>query len=105
MSAVIDIQGAHLAIVRRILREFAPPGAAVWVFGSRVKGRARAASDLDLAIDAGRALMLSETAVLAEAFDEAPLPYRVDVVDLHSVSAEFKVIVERDMVPLTEVVS
>ncbi len=105
MSAVIDIEAGHLAIVQRILREFGPPGAVVWVFGSRVKGRARAASDLDLAIDAGRALSLSETGALAEAFDEAPLPYRVDVVDLHSISAEFRAIVERDMLPLTEVVS
>ncbi len=98
----LDITPPHLAIVRQILMAFAPKDATVWAFGSRARGNARATSDLDLAIDAGRPLTLSETAALSAAFEEAPLPYRVDLVDLQSISAEFKAIIERDKTPLAE---
>ncbi len=92
----MDIQPQHLALVQEVLRRLAPAGAKVWVFGSRARGSARPASDLDLAIDAGRELTLRETSALAEAFDEAPLPYRVDVVDFHSITPAFKVLIEND---------
>jgi amidophosphoribosyltransferase len=95
----IDITPAHLVIVQNVLRALAPAGTHVWVFGSRARGEARPASDLDLAIDAGRALEISENSALAEAFDEATLPYRVDLVDLHTVSDMFKAIIERDRLP------
>jgi len=96
---VIDITQDQLALVQQILRE-SIPAAKVWVFGSRAKGTTRRGSDLDLAVDNGAPLPISITARLDEAFDEAPLPYRVDVVDIHSVSAAFRAIVERDRVPL-----
>jgi len=100
MISVPDITQEHLAIVVHVLREHAPAMAKVWVFGSRARGDARATSDLDLAIDASRALSLSESAGLAEAFDEAPLPYSVDIVDLQAVSAEFVSLIKRDRRPL-----
>jgi len=96
---VIDITQDQLALVQQILRE-SIPAAKVWVFGSRAKGMTRRGSDLDLAVDNGGPLPISITARLDEAFDEAPLPYRVDVVDIHSVSPAFRAIVERDRVPL-----
>jgi predicted nucleotidyltransferase len=96
---MIDVTQEQLALVQKILHE-SVPGAKVWVFGSRAKGTTRRGSDLDLAVDNGAPLPTSITARLDEAFDEAPLPYRVDVVDMQSVSAAFKVIVERDRVPL-----
>ena len=100
MTRALDIAPQHLAIVTLVLRELAPANAKIWVFGSRARGEAKRASDLDLAIDAGRKLTLHETAALAEALDEAPLPYSVDVVDLHSVSEAFAAIIEKDKVPL-----
>jgi predicted nucleotidyltransferase len=96
---VIDITPQELTLVQDILRAQIPT-AQVWVFGSRAKGTTRRGSDLDLAIDAKRKLTASETSVLAEAFDEAPLPYRVDLVDTHGISATFKAIIERDRVGL-----
>jgi len=103
-SETIGITQGQLALIQMILRHCIPD-AKIWVFGSRAKGAARRGSDLDLAIDNGAPLPMSITGHLAEAFDEAPLPYRVDVVDLHSISAEFKMIVARDMVPLAGVES
>jgi hypothetical protein len=86
----------HQRIVLAILDAHLPAGAAVWVFGSRVNGRARRYSDLDLAIDAGRRLTVDETAILREAFDECDLPYRVDIIDWQAVTPEFRSLIATD---------
>jgi predicted nucleotidyltransferase len=67
-----------------------PRGSMVWVFGSRATGRARPLSDLDLAIDAGRHLTLDERAILAEAFSDSDLSYKVDIVDWHDIDGRFR---------------
>ena len=60
------------------------------MFGSRATGGAQRYSDLDLAIDAGRRLTLDELAILGEAFGDSDLPFKVDVVDWHSISEAFR---------------
>lgn len=102
MSAppALDVADAHLAIVAAILRAHPPAGARVWVFGSRARGRAKPFSDLDLAIDAGRALRLDELAALGEAFSESDLPWKVDVVDWRTADPGFRARVEAGRVPL-----
>ena len=89
----VNIQPKHLALVRAILRQHLPQGAKVWAFGSRARGDNREASDLDLAVDLGRALTLSELAALSAAFEESALPYKVDLVDMRQISAAFREIV------------
>jgi predicted nucleotidyltransferase len=101
-SAGVDlaISSKHLALVQGILTRLLPEGAKAYVFGSRVFGTTKRASDLDLAIDAGRPMTAMETVALADAFDESDLPYRVDMVDMQTVSASFKAIIDRDKVSL-----
>jgi predicted nucleotidyltransferase len=96
----VNIRPADLIIVQDILRTFVPAGSRVWVFGSRIKGTTKQSSDLDLAIDAARPLSRQESATMPDAFEESDLPYKVDLVDLQSVSEPFKAIIERDKVPL-----
>ncbi len=93
---------AWLRLVEDILRRHAPRPCRVWAFGSRVKGKARRFSDLDLAFDAGRPLTFADTAPLEEAFDESDLPWRVDLVDLVTCSETFRREVERHAVPVFE---
>ncbi len=88
-----------LAIVRAILAAL-PQGAKAWVFGSRPRGEARRASDLDLAIDAGRPLKRAESVELASALEESDLPYRVDVADMHALGAAFRQRVEGERIAL-----
>lgn len=74
------------------------PGRPVWAFGSRATGvRLKRFSDLDLAVGGGR-LSLSEAAILDEALDESRLPFKVDIVDLATVSPEFRARIEPEMV-------
>jgi predicted nucleotidyltransferase len=98
----IDVAPEHRRLVSAILRAHLPAEARAWVFGSRVSGRARRYSDLDLAIDAGRPLSLDELARLAEAFRESDLPYRVDVVDWRGLDDRFRRIVEAERATLPE---
>ena len=99
-TSAIDIRSFDLETVGAILAAGLPNDAKVWVFGSRVTGRARRGSDLDLAVDAGRRLTSAEAAFLDDAFDESDLPWTVDVVDLHAVGETFRTLVERERVPL-----
>jgi predicted nucleotidyltransferase len=77
MSAVA-LRPQDLAALRGTFRRF-PAVREVRVFGSRATGRARRASDLDLAISAPAATP-AEWAGLCEALDNAPLIYELDLV-------------------------
>jgi predicted nucleotidyltransferase len=96
----IDIRPQDLAIVQRIVQNTLPQGVHIWVFGSRAQGTAKKASDLDLAVDAGRPLMPSEVTALADAFEESDLPYTVDVVDMQTVNERFLKIIDEAKLPL-----
>jgi len=99
VNRAIDLRPIDREVVASVIAAHLPAGATVLVFGSRAVGRVRRASDLDLAIDAGRPLRLDEEAALAVAFEDSALPFTVDVVDLHAVSERFREIVRRDGIP------
>jgi predicted nucleotidyltransferase len=84
-----------LALLNRFL-----PGVEVWAHGSRVKGHARSASDLDLVAfttdERG-----SQVTALREALDESRLPFRVDLAVWDDVPERFRAnILETHMVLL-----
>jgi predicted nucleotidyltransferase len=62
----------------------------VYLFGSWAQGRALAASDLDIALDAGRPIELAIIQKIADAMDELPTLRKIDVVDLQAVDREFR---------------
>lgn len=96
----LDLSADHRRIVLEILGASLPEGARAWVFGSRATGRSRRYSDLDLAIDAGRPLTLDECAILAEAFGDSDLPFRVDILDWHAVDQRFRDVIAAQRAPL-----
>lgn len=51
-------------------------------------------SDLDLVLIGNEAISLDIRANLAEAFSESDLPWKVDLVDWHSISPEFRNIIQ-----------
>jgi len=91
---MLDLAPEQLAEVRRILQSHVP-GLAVRVFGSRVQGKARPFSDLDLAVMSETPLDSRQLAALKDAFAESDLPFRVDVVDWAATSQAFQEIIER----------
>jgi predicted nucleotidyltransferase len=97
----IDAAVLDLNRVREILRKHVPTRKIV-VFGSRVTGRAKPFSDLDLAILGDVALPTATLAALADDFDESVLPFKVDLVDWATTAPTFKDVILRDAVTLQE---
>jgi predicted nucleotidyltransferase len=93
----IDLSHEDLATVTSILRRHIPE-LEVRAFGSRVFGKARKTSDLDLALMTDRPLELARMADLREAFTESDLPFKVDLVDWAAASDSFRRIIEKNFV-------
>jgi len=91
---MIDLPEQHLALVTRILAERVPESE-VLAFGSRVSNTAGKHSDLDLAVVGSEKLPARVLSELREAFEESNLPIRVDVLDWHRISPEFRDVVRR----------
>ena len=90
MKLKFDVTTKEYELVRQILADHLPKGTKVWVFGSRAKHTARFNSDLDLALDAGRGIDRLTLAELKDAFNDAPLSYAIDLVDMQQIDASFR---------------
>ena len=88
----IDIQSAHLKIVLAILAKYVSEHE-IWAFGSRVDGKPKKHSDLDLVIKTDSRLANGIMANLRNAFSESDLPFKVDIVDWSRISDNFKTII------------
>lgn len=99
--AQLDIKSEELAIVKTILQQLVPDYT-VWAFGSRVKGKAKKYSDLDLAIISEEPLDFLARDRLKEAFSESDLPWRVDLVDWATTSEDFREIIQKVYVVIQE---
>lgn len=91
---MLDLRPQELALVRAILRRRLPDSQ-VWAFGSRVSGRAKPHSDLDLAIVSSSPVPLATLAEIEEDFSESDLPFRVDLVDWATAPKRFRVRIGR----------
>lgn len=91
----IDIAPAYLEMVRDILDEHVP-GCEVRAFGSRATWVAKDYSDLDLAVVGDQPIKWRVLGRLKDAFEESTLPFRVDVLDWHDISDNFREIIRGD---------
>ncbi len=91
---MIDLDPASLDTILAILRKHVH-GYEVRVFGSRLKGSATTYSDLDLALVGDGPIDWQEIEKLKDAFAESDLPIMVDVLDWHTISDEFRAVIEK----------
>lgn len=94
---LIDIEPRDLETVKEILLRHVPDQV-VRAFGSRVTGKAKKFSDLDLVVMGENPLSLSVVSALAEDFTESDLPFKVDVVDWATTKEAFREIIEKEHV-------
>ena len=66
------------------------PEAKIYLFGSRAKSEHREFSDIDIAIDTGKKLSRFDVVEIADMLSASKIPFRIDVVDVHSVNEEMK---------------
>ena len=80
---MIDLMPEHAALIRSILQHYIPHRT-VWAFGSRVNGKVKPFSDIDLAIMGQDSVSPEIRLHLQEAFNNALLPMKVDLVEFHT---------------------
>lgn len=90
----LHIEQTHLEIITAILKKNLGARQVI-AFGSRVTGKHKSHSDLDLCIMGDKALTISQMAELKEDFSESNLPFRVDIVDWASLSSDFQKIIQK----------
>jgi predicted nucleotidyltransferase len=90
---------SHFEIIAGILKKNLGARQVI-AFGSRVTGKHKPHSDLDLCIMGNEALTISQMAHLKEDFSESTLPFRVDIVDWASLSPDFQKIIKQSFIEL-----
>ena len=66
------------------------PQAKVYLFGSRARGDNSERSDIDLAIDAGKPMTMTEKGQIITMIDALNIPQKTDIVDFHRVPQTLK---------------
>ena len=89
----LQVNAKELETLKGVLNSEVP-GTSVIAFGSRITGKSRAYSDLDLAIMTKTPLSLSKIASIKEAFDHSDLVWPVDIVDWSTTSERFRNIIK-----------
>ncbi|CAL7962988.1 putative protein adenylyltransferase MntA [Gammaproteobacteria bacterium] len=89
---MIDIAPKYLLIIKRILKKYVS-GYEVRSFGSRITGKAKTYSDLDLVIMSEKIIDKKILYALEEEFAESDLPFRVDILDWQAIPDSFQKII------------
>jgi len=72
----------------------------IYVFGSRATGRNKPFSDVDLCVVSNTAIPDAVMAAIKESFQESRIPFKVDIVDYHQMSDDFRAMIARDWIEL-----
>ena len=88
----MDLSSDQLKMITGILA-VQVPCCEVRAFGSRVNGKAKKFSDLDIVIMSETPISSVKMASLKDAFSESNLPFRVDVLDWSDTSDGFRKII------------
>lgn len=102
---MIHLEEKHLAIVRSILSNHLDAAVKVLVFGSRVTGKHKPFSDLDLCLKGHQTLSLETITALNDDFEDSDLPIRIDLVDWNSITPEFQKIISNQCEKLNRNIS
>lgn len=92
---MINVTEQELTIILAVIEKYIP-NCEVRAFGSRIKGKIKAYSDLDLAIVGQGKLDSNMIFDMKEVFQESELTFRVDLLDWYTVSPEFQKVIEAE---------
>ncbi|MBN2590559.1 MAG: nucleotidyltransferase domain-containing protein [Sedimentisphaerales bacterium] len=92
---MIDLEEKYLSEIKWILAKFVPD-CEVRVFGSRIEGKAKKFSDLDLALVGKEKLDWRKIESLKDIFSATDIPIIIDAIDFNSITEEFKKIIENN---------
>ena len=101
-EVLLHIDDRHLKFITTIIKSIPElEDCSIYLYGSRVKGKSVSYSNLDIALDLnGNLIPEALKAEILTAFEKSILPYKVDIVDLNTVSSTFKDKIEKDFVKI-----
>lgn len=73
------------------------PSAEIFIYGSRVKGKALKYSDVDIALKCSDEIPFDDILRIKVLFHDSTFPYMVDVIDLNSISEKFFNLIKDDL--------
>ena len=99
---MLNIEEAQLKTVLSIIKGSKElENCSVYLFGSRIQGKSVKYSDLDIAIDnQGKPVSDTVRSNLISLFENSILPYKVDIIDINTVSQAIWATIEKDYVRL-----
>lgn len=71
------------------------PDVEIYIYSSRVQGKAREYSDVDIALKGN--IVFNDLLKVKALFEDSTFPYKVDVVDLNTLPKKFLNIIEKDL--------
>lgn len=100
MTLALDLSSAQKELLMQLVHQFLPD-VGLWAFGSRIKGCARASSDLDLVFFAKPA-QKAQLFALQEALEESALPFKVDLLVWDDIPENFKANIRQQYIELVK---
>jgi len=91
---MIDLTAEHLTLLKTIIAEHLSE-CEIRLFGSRANGTAKPYSDIDIALKCAEPIDRRTMQRLREALQESALPMRVDLIDWHGISEEFRGVIKK----------
>ena len=95
---MIDLEKKYIDFIKRTI-ESNLTEYKLYIFGSRVKGRAKEYSDIDIAIDS-KNLTPAVKSKLEFIFEDSTIPYEIDIVDLNNITETFRNMIQKDLIEL-----
>ena len=101
-TTLIHIDDNHKNIIISLLKSIPEiANCSAYFFGSRVNGKSVNFSDVDIAIDYNREPFPDSLKVkLSSLLENSILPYKIDIIDINSVSKVFRAKIEKDFVKI-----
>jgi hypothetical protein len=94
---MLDIKKQDLEIIETILNQHFPDYN-IWAFGSRVSGKAKKYSDIDLLLIGSKKISFNDIEKAKEDFMESDISIRVDLLDWNSIDENFRKIIQKNYI-------
>ncbi len=94
-----DLAEKYIDFILKTVKSILPE-VKIFIFGSRVQGKALEYSDVDIALQDKQAIPISDILKIKSAFHDSTFPYKVDIVDINSIDEKFLSIIKNDLIEI-----
>ncbi len=92
--ADLDLADKYVAFIKKTIFSVLP-NVEIYIYGSRVQGKAREYSDVDIALKGN--IAFNDFLKVKALFEDSTFPYKVDIIDLAGIKPEFLNIIKNDL--------